>query len=85
MGDFRTLIKIRFRMGSVDRKGDFNINWSPSHCGVDQRIIDWFHDVGEEASAKIREDVYEGELKARRQQKERRERAELARLKEKYE
>ena len=86
MGDFRASIKIEFSMGDVKDKADFWINWSPDEefGGIDRRIGKWIYDIADRGSARIRESMYEGLREQGARETEKEERAELARLKSKY-
>lgn len=87
MGDFRYTIKIQFSMGNVKDKCDMNLNWTgwDSYCGVDPRICEWISERARVAIADIRENISAGLQTVNERQNEFVERAELARLKAKYE
>jgi hypothetical protein len=87
MTDHKASVKIEFSIYGVTEKMDAWINWSPdsSDCHpIDQRVVDFFRATYEKARAKYDEDVYEAQREERERQTERQERAELARLKSKY-
>ena len=74
-------------MGGVEDSVDFWINWSPDaeYGGIDRRVGEWIRDLAERGENQIREAMYEGAREAEERETEKRERAELARLKAKFE
>lgn len=91
MGDHRALIKIEFEFHGKTEEVEMWINWSPDSDGIDARIREWFREKAEAGYAR-----YEAMLKKRHKEEkaarpasnineeEEDERAELARLKAKY-
>jgi hypothetical protein len=83
MGDHRARIKIEMEFHGVKDSCDMWINYWPDgeYADVDDRIIQFIRQVYAEGM-----DVYEGRMRnIRKREVERRERAELARLKAMYE
>ena len=84
MGEHRASIKVEFSMHGHTDKVDLWINWSPDDNGVDRRITEWVAKQAEKAMDKWwnQDDRRESRRLA---DQEAAERAELQRLKEKYE
>lgn len=88
MTDHKASIKIEFTIYGEMGKMDSWINWSPhdSACfPIDQRVIDFFEAHYEKARSGYDERIMDSERAQRQEATERDERAQLARLKEKYE
>jgi hypothetical protein len=86
MGDHRPKITCHFEMHGHVADYDFGwCNWSPNSDGIDQRIADWFREQSEIAISKWRAGIEEDERERNKAAQEAAERAELARLKAKYE
>jgi hypothetical protein len=88
MTDHKASIKIEFTIYGETAKMDSWINWSPhdSQCfPIDQRVIDFFDTAYDKARRGYDERLHEAERESLDREKEREERAELARLKAKYE
>lgn len=85
MGDHRASIKIEFTMhADKPAKTDMWINWSPDYSGgVDRRITEWFEEQSRAAMDRWFDAEFEKE-ELRRKDAEVLERAELARLQQKY-
>lgn len=85
MGDHRASIKVEFEMHGHAAKHEMWINWTPDdQTGVDRRVTEWFEAEAQKAMDKW----WEAEEKAQDREQaeaENRERAELARLKAKFE
>ncbi len=86
MGDFRAGIKIEFSMGGVEESQEWWINWSPDdqYGGIDYRIGEWITTHALDGAARIQEGIDEGFRETKKIFAEQQERAELARLKAKY-
>mgnify|MGYP001600044143 CR=1 FL=1 len=86
MGDHRATIKISFDIHGKKHEQEWWINYSPDEItGVDPRIADWFSECWTEAKARYDEQVAEYFAREHAAEIEAAERAELLRLKEKYE
>jgi hypothetical protein len=86
MGDHRPKIPADFEMHGHKAHFDFGwCNWSPDNDGVDRRVVDWFREQAAIAIAKWAEEVAADKFERNRREFEDRERAELVRLKGKYE
>lgn len=85
--DSRATIIISFDIYDKKFKTEFDINYSPSsgNCGIDYRIEDWFDRCYQEAFAEYQASLNKLRAKQDQADREKRERAQLARLKEKYE
>lgn len=85
MGDHRANIKIEMEFHGIEDACDMWLNYSSgSYDGVDDRIVKFISSVYERGMSKYNsemEEIYEEEHK---KETEERERAELARLKRKY-
>ena len=85
MGDHRTEIKIEFTAHGKTYRQEWSINYFDNGDGIDQRIVDWFRACWEDAYARYNKAVQRHYAKEDVARLEREERAELARLIEKYE
>ena len=85
MGDHRADIKITMTAHGKKYEKEWWINWSPNDDGCDQRVVDWFCECWEDAYNRYDEARYLADSENRRIAEEQAERAELARLKSKYE
>ena len=88
MGDHRASIKAEFSMYGETKKCDMWINWSPDssdYQGIDQRVLDFFHNAAHEMQARYYEEQAAYAACYRELQLEERERSEYARLKAKFE
>lgn len=87
MTDHKASIKIEFSIYGVTEKMNAWINWSPDsgQYPIDQRVIDFFVVAYEKARAVYDEENEESESEERQRAVEQEERAELSRLKAKYE
>ena len=85
MGDHCASIKIEFEMHNVKDSCDFWINWSPdpNWNDMDRRVCEWMKECVDRAMESYFDRVYAPEVLLNAD-KEKQERAELARLKEKY-
>ena len=82
MGDFRADITVSMDLVGREYAQSWNINWTPADCcGVDRRVAEFFQAAYEDAYGRWRESIDEHESS----EIEKRERAELQRLKAKYE
>lgn len=82
MSDHRFEIDVKFSIYGEDFEWDASLNWAPDYyTGVDKRITDWFANCY--AKARSGYNSYQDMRAA--EDTERREREQLARLKEKYE
>ena len=81
MGDHRASIKIEMEFHGIKDKCDMWINYYPHECcGMDKRVIEFFESVYERGMH-----VYDGLIAdAEKDQREKSEREELARLEQKY-
>jgi len=84
MSDSRFHLKIDFEI--YGKKFDWNasLNYYDRGDGMDERIFNWFVCAYEEAYASYQEEIYSVEERSRKKIEDA-ERAELARLKDKYE
>lgn len=85
MGDHRADIKITFNFHGKDYKLDSWLNWSPNDLGIDERIIEFFRKSSEDGYARYARQEAEHFKRERAIEIEKEERAELERLKNKYE
>jgi hypothetical protein len=86
MGDHRAEVKIEFTIHGKTYKGHWGwINWFPSTGGCDERIIEWFGESWDDASARYDQMIWERGREAREKEEEEQDRKEYARLKEKFE
>lgn len=86
MGDHRFSFKAEFEMHGV--KDTINLgwcNWSGGHDDIDRRITEWIERVRDQAMAKFDREMEEAQFERTKTEREEAERAELARLKAKYE
>lgn len=85
MGDHRPKITADFEMHGHKAHFDFGwCNWSDNGDGIDQRIVDWFRDQASIAMEIWRDDCDKYFADKNKEANEKSERAELARLKDKY-
>lgn len=85
MGDHRASIKIEMEFHGVKDKCDMWVNYSPEGCcGMDYRVIEFFASVYEKGMDKYNEMMDKWTEEQSREENEKAERRELARLKEKY-
>jgi hypothetical protein len=85
MGDHRFSFKATFEMHGI--KDEINLdwlNWGGFDTGIDHRITDWIESVRDRAMAKYEEGVAAFWAEQNKAETEKAERAELARLKAKY-
>jgi len=86
MGDHRANIKIEMEFHGVKDSCDMWVNYSPEGCcGMDQRVIDFFERVYKKGMAKYDRQMAEYEAERNKEAIEHAEKAELERLKAKYE
>jgi hypothetical protein len=85
MGDHRASVKIEFEMHGHSAKCDLWVNWFDNGCGIDQRIVDWFGEQSGIAIEKYRDELEAFYASREKATTEEAEKAELARLKAKYE
>lgn len=87
MGDFRADIKIKMESLGKNYKMGSWINYTPeSECyGVDQRIIDFFRNAWDDIKSRHDKKVAKYFEEQHKEEIEKQERAELERLKDKYE
>lgn len=88
MSDFRASIKIEFDFMDKTETADMYINYMgrDSECpGLDDRVVKFFRDAYEAGMARYDSIVYEANRKSHEAEVENNERAELKRLKDKYE
>lgn len=85
MGDHRADIEIKFRIHGKLYQQKWCINyWPDLVTGVDYRVADWFNSCWRDALARYETEIAEANAEADARRLEQSERAELARLKEKY-
>lgn len=85
MGDHRCGIKIEFDAHGKVYKTDMNINYFDNGDGIDQRVVDWFSECWGDAFSRYNGQIYEAMKEQRKREEEHYERAQLERLKAKYE
>lgn len=87
MGDQRANVKIEFTYHGKTETLECSINWCPiSECvGVDQRIVDWFHEKTRAGDARYMLAIEKHFAAQRKVAQEKAEREQLAILKAKYE
>lgn len=86
MGDHRASIKIEMEFHDVKKTCDMWVNYYPNGCcGMDQRVIDFFDEVYNLGMANYNAMVAKIEYENDRAAREKREVAELKRLKSIYE
>lgn len=85
MSDHRFGLKVDFSIYGKNFEWDASLNWNAHDGGCDSRITEWFTTCYEEARAAWDADNAAADELRRRTGVEQRERAELARLKAKYE
>jgi hypothetical protein len=85
MSEHRCILKIEFSIYGMKFEWDTSINYCPNAEYVDQRITDWFAECYAKARAEYDAANAAADELRRRTGVEQRERAELARLKAKYE
>jgi len=80
--DSKALVKIEFKIFGRKFEMEMWINWFPDKdYGVDKRVVEWFADCYNEAKK-----IYDAQCRRlRKEDEERIEKQELARLKAKYE
>jgi len=84
MGDHRAVIKLEFNMHGHKAEQEMCINWFDNGISCDERIIEWFSAQRAIAMANYEDEVAKYFAKQRAAELEKQERAELARLQEKY-
>mgnify|MGYP001616746596 FL=1 len=85
MGDHRASIRVEFTIHDKTYSNEWWINWFDDGTGVDHRITDWFRECWYNALARYTAQTEELYANERAADIERAERADLARLKTKYE
>lgn len=86
MGDHRATIKLSFSIHGKTYRHCFDwINYFPTQEGIDERIVGWFSDCWEDAYSRYQKQVDKIMAEQNKERIEKEERAELERLKEKYE
>lgn len=85
MGDHRADIKIEFTIHGKCYRMDSYINWFPDENGVDLRVVEFFVRSWEDARERYEAAIAKADELAASASREAAERAELARLKAKYE
>ncbi len=86
MGDHRARIHVEFEIHGKTYTQTWDwINYFPDDQGIDQRVIDFFRDSWGDAKARYDERVARWHEANERPKREAAERAELIRLKAKYE
>jgi hypothetical protein len=85
MGDHRASIKVKFEMHGHKAEQDWWINWHDEGEGCDRRIIDWFRAQSGIAMSRYDAAMAEHFAEQHKAETEAAERAELERLKAKYE
>jgi hypothetical protein len=85
MSDSRFHLKVEFSIYGRDFKWNPSLNWYGGDERIDSRIIDWFESCYAEAYAEYREGIQDDLEREERQRIEAEERAQLAKLKAKYE
>jgi hypothetical protein len=86
MGDHRAGIKIKMEFHGIKDDTDMWINYSPhSCCNMDERVIEFFNSVYERGMVKYNELMAKAFAKDNKEKIEQEEKAELKRLKKKYE
>lgn len=85
MGDHRATIKLEMTIHGKTYRQDMWINYFPDLDGIDGRIVEQFRAWWEDAKARYDAAEFDRTASLREAEDERRERAELARLKAKYE
>jgi hypothetical protein len=87
MGDHRASVTIEFTFHGKTEKAEWWINWWPwgsAAPGVDQRILDWFHEQTEAGMQRYDEQMEQFWRDENKAATEKAERAELDRLAAKY-
>lgn len=85
MGDARATVKIEFSIYGEEYKQEWWINWFPEDGMCDRRIIEWFEACYSKAQEKYDDAMYESQCAEQERQNEASERAQLVKLKAKYE
>jgi len=84
MGDHRAEVKLEMTLHGKTYKHKFDwINWD-IYGGCDRRVIECFEDWSRDALSRFNNEMAEAEEAANAEENERKERAELERLKAKY-
>ncbi len=85
MGDHRANIKIEMEFHGVKDDCDMWVNYFPRDCcNMDQRVIDFFNNVHEKGMRKYEVIMEKSYARQNKDKIEKQEKAELKRLKEKY-
>lgn len=88
MGDHRADIKIEFNFHGKTYKYDADLNWFPDVEGdwvIDERVVAFFRHAYEDGMNRYHRMIEKSREGERKAEEERRDKAELARLKAKYE
>jgi hypothetical protein len=86
MGDFRADIKIKMHLIDKNYEMDSWINyWPEDYSGVDRSVREFFEDAWEDAKGRYDRRVAKIELEKNKEEIEKEEKAQLERLKKKYE
>jgi len=86
MGDHRAEIHIVFKIHGKTYKGDWDwINYFDNRDGIDDRVVEFFADSWSDAYGRFQKQLDKARKESERPIIEKREKAELKRLKEKYE
>ncbi len=85
MGDARASVKIEFSIYGEEFKQEWWINWFPEDGMCDRRITEWFEACYSKAREKYDDELYESQRAERDRIEEATERAQLEKLKAKYE
>lgn len=85
MGDSRFHLKAEFEIYGEKFEWDASLNWCADSGEIDERIRDWFLSCYDSAYEKYQDQIYEADRERREKAEEVSERAELERLKAKYE
>lgn len=85
--DSRFYLKVELQLYGEEYKREALLNWSPdvNYLDVDARIVEWFAFCYADAYGKYQDAIYDANRERREREGESQERAELARLKAKYE
>lgn len=85
MGDHRANIKVEFAVHGKTYKSEWNINyWPEDDSGIDRRISEWFLECWEDAYSRYQKSVVDSEHEQNKSRIEAEERAQLAKLLDKY-
>ena len=85
MGDSRFHLKVDFEIYGEKFDWDASLNCCAHGGEIDDRITNWFLTCYEEAYSKYQDEIYKADATNRKKAEEAQERAELDRLKAKYE